>query len=179
MALNRTPSAPVPDFRGMVGAQKTFGDDPHWTLDSHDSDKYILNVPLVIDGVITQGVFLSANCHKSMPDHDVTFMLIYKPAYGYSGALIRLDWNPSHTHCNVGYVSGEWKWKEIRETHIHPFTDNYARGMQWMFEGNLPIAFPIDRPLPNFREMLAYFGREAGILDIQRVRPPTWEPKLL
>jgi hypothetical protein len=48
-----------------------------------------------------------------------------------------------------------------------------------MFEQNLPIAFPIIEPLLHFRDMLEYFGREAGILDIQLVGIPSWELKLL
>jgi len=98
---------------------------------------------------------------------------------GYTGPLIRLDWNPTHTHGNHGQVSGEWKWKIIEGTHVHPFTENYTRGMRWMFVGNLPIAFPVDTPLLHFRDMLQYFGSESGIREIQMVEVPSWELKLL
>jgi hypothetical protein len=130
VARTRAPLPYIPDLPALVSAEKKIGAEPRWTLDGKDSDEYVLCVPLSVDGVIREGVFLDANCHKSIPDHDVTFNLTYKPVFGYSGALIRLDWNPFHTHGNSGLINGEWKWKEIRTTHIHPFKENHAKGMK-------------------------------------------------
>lgn len=173
------PPLPAPDVQALFGAPKTFAIDPVWHVDEHNRERFILSVPLCIDYVVEEGLFLDAHCPVAMPDTDVTFNLSFKPAYGYSGALSRLDWNPLHTHDNKGLVKGEWKWKRMYETHFHPFADNYACGLQWMFQNNLPIAYPLVFPLQNFREMLDYLGQTLQISDVQRIAPPIWAPRFL
>lgn len=114
-----------------------------------------------------------------MPDTDVSFMLTYKPPFGLSGALIRLDWKPFHHHANRGLIKGEWSFRRINQTHFHPFWENFERGLPIMLRENLPIALPVERALENFRDMLNYAGELMRISDIQKIGPPRWEPRFL
>jgi hypothetical protein len=173
------PPAPPPDIEALVIAEKTFGSDPIWHIDGQQPDKYVLSVPLNIGYVICEGLFLDGNCQRTIPDASVSLSLTYKPAYGPSGPLTRLDWKPTHLHHNNGLIRGEWRFKRIDQTHLHPFAENYIRGLKWMFENNLPIALPVERDLRLFREMLDYLGGILRIGDIQRIAPPAWEPRLL
>lgn len=168
-----------PDFQSLVDQEKTLGEDPEWFFDSQDTKKLRLSVPLRIDGVVIEGLYLEGHCPADNQDIDITLNLAYKPAEGLSGALYRLDWNPLHTHGNKGLVSGEWKYKTIYGTHRHPFQENYTKGVKFMFDNNLPIAFPVADQLSNFREMLHYAGQLFRITDIQRISPPPGTQRLV
>jgi hypothetical protein len=167
------------NIQRMALSEKMIGQEPVWHLDSIDQKMLRLSVPLSIAGVIEEGLYLDCRCPSDNQDRDVAVNLTFKPAYGDSGALCRIDWNPLHPHYNNGLVKGDWKWNPIRATHCHPFPENFARGLRWMFKGNLPIAFPIIDALQNFREMLSYAGRVMRITDIQRVPPPPTSQRLL
>jgi hypothetical protein len=167
------------DFQNIVNSAKTLGQEPEWFFDSHDPKKLRLSVPLQIDDVVVEGLYLEGHCPADNQDTDVTFNIVYKPAQGLSGALYRLDWNPLHTHGNKGLVSGEWKYKTISGTHRHPFQENYTKGVKYMLDNNLPIAFPVVEPLLNFRDMLHYMGELFRITDIQRISPPPGTQRLV
>jgi hypothetical protein len=168
-----------PDLQRFVEQEKTLGTEPAWFLDSQDQNKLRLSVPLAIDGVIEEGLYLDGHCRADDQDNDVTINMTYKPAQGLSGPLTRLDWNPIHPHGNKGLIGGEWRYKLIQGTHLHPFSENYVKGMKFMFDNNLPIALPCDEPLPNFREMLRYVGDAMKISDIQRIPLPPVTSRLI
>ena len=167
------------DFQNLVDSEKTLGEDPEWFFDSQDPKRLRLSVPLQMNGVVIEGLYLEGHCPADNQDTDVALNLVYKPARGLSGALYRLDWNPLHAHGNKGLVSGVWKYAPILGTHRHPFQENYAKGVKYMFNNNLPIAFPITDPLPNFRDMLHYAGQLFRIMDIQRISPPPGTQRLV
>jgi hypothetical protein len=154
--------------------EKVIGSEPGWYFDDYDRKRLRLSVPLAISNVIEEGLFLICHCPSDNQDRDVTVNLTFKPAYGDSGTLCRVDWNPLHIHYNHGHVKGEWRFKPIRGSHLHPFRENFTKGPRVMFSNNLPAAFPIMEPLQTFREMLSYAGRVMRISDIQRIPvPPT------
>jgi hypothetical protein len=168
-----------PNLQRFVDAEKTLGTDPAWFFDSQDQNKLRLSVPLAIDGVIEEGLYLDCHCPADDHDNDVTINMTYKPVQGLSGPLTRLDWNPVHTHGNRGLIGGEWRYKTINGSHIHPFSENFAKGIKHMFDNNLPIAFPCTTTLQNFLEMLSYVGDVMRISDIQRVPPPPVSARLV
>jgi hypothetical protein len=168
-----------PNLQRFAEADKTLGITPTWLLDTQNQKRLRLSVPLAIDGVIEEGLYLDCHCPADDGDNDVTINMTYKPAQGLSGPLLRFDWNPIHVHGNKGIIGGKWRYKPITGTHIHPFSENFAKGVKFMFDNNLPIAFPCDETLPNFREMLRYVGDVMKISDIQRVPLPPITSRLV
>ena len=65
----------VPDFQRLVDAEKSFANDPWWFFDSPNEDRYVLSVPLIIDSVVEEGLFLEGNCMRDLPDQQVTLVL--------------------------------------------------------------------------------------------------------
>ncbi|MGH7073515.1 MAG: hypothetical protein ACREFD_04855 [Stellaceae bacterium] len=158
---------------------KTFAGVPQWLYGGDDYGRYVLSVPLCIDYVIQEGLYLEANCIKSRPEKDVTLVMAYKPAAGLSGPMARLDWEPLHHHENRGGISGEWAWKRIEGTHLHSFELNQPLGWERMAKNNLPLALPVLDALNGLRDMLGYLGNLWNITDIQRIPEPEWEPRLV
>ena len=143
------------NIQRMALAEKMIGSEPAWHFDGHDGKRLRLSVPLAISDVIEEGLYLDCHCPSDNPDIDVSVNLTFKPSYGDAGALCRVDWNPLQPHYNQGRVSGEWRLRPIRTSHLHSFPENFVKGLKIMFRYNLPVAFPIIEPLPNFREMLS------------------------
>lgn len=163
----------------LATAEKEFAAEPWWYFDSPQQDRYVLNsIPLSIDHIVEEGLFLEGNCYRDNPDAAVTLVLSYKPAQGFSGPLVRIDWKPLHAHKNRGLTKGEWRFKQITGTHIHPFAANFSLGMRRMWQENLPIAFPILDPLHWYRDLLEYAGTALCISGMQRTPPPEWSPRL-
>ena len=166
-------------LRHFIEADKQIGGHPSWRFDAQDDRKLRASVPLTIGGSIPEGLYLEGRCRADDPDRDVSMSLVYKPAQGLSGPLCRIDWNPLQPHRNNGLVSGPWRFAPIEGTQLHPFEENFRRGIDRMFRENLPIAFPVEETLQNFREMLSFAGEIFKIGDVQSVPVPPWSPRLV
>jgi hypothetical protein len=166
------------DLRRLYAAEKSFGAPPQWFFDGTEQERYSMTVPLSVDYVIEEGFYLEGNCLRGYPDENVSLSLVYKPSTGFAGPLERFDWKPHHFHENRGGVKGEWKWKRITGTHVHPFELNKALGWERMVRGNLPRAMPVPEPLTGFRDMLESVRQAWKIQDIQRIPVPEWQPRL-
>src|ERR1700721_2704924 len=105
----------------LMEADKTIGVDPAWHLDPHEGHTLRASVPLAVEGVIQEGLYLEGRCISDNPDQDISISLVYKPARGLSGPLCRVDWNPIQAHNNRGLISGPWRFKPIQSSHLHPF----------------------------------------------------------
>ncbi len=162
------------DHRRLATIDKTLSITPAWQLEDMIQGSLILAVPLDIDFVAEEGLELEIKCRARTVNQGVSFVLKYKPACGLAGPLARLDWNPTHVHSNKRLGRREWRLKEIRTTHLHPFEDNFDRGWKRMVLDNLPIAYPIPEMLATFRDALGLAGSVMRIHDIQRISEPPW-----
>lgn len=168
----------IPDFERWVAAEKSFAAEPWWYFDSAAEDRYVLSVPLAIEHIVEQGLFLEGNCMRDLPEQQVTFVLNFNPAAGLAGPLSRIDWKPIGEHRNNGLIKGEYRFKPIIGTHIHPFNENHLLSLRRMWRENLPRAYPISDSLHGFRELLDYMGEVWRILEVQRIPVPEWAPRL-
>lgn len=162
----------------LHNSSKTFSSPPSWHYDGREQEKWVMSVPLEIDYVTVEGLYLDGWCFTNAPESSVTFSLLYRPATGLSGPIARLDWRPVHSHKNGGRVAGDWKWKSIETTHLHGYDMNRSMGWARMVQNNLPIALPVDEDLRDFRALLGYSGRIWNISDMQRVPVPEWQNRL-
>ena len=85
--------ATLEELARKLSAEKIIAVDPQWHYDAADSDAYVLSVPLALDHVIEEGLFLAAHCIKTMPDRNVSLLLLYKPAIGL--AVVPVVWTAS------------------------------------------------------------------------------------
>ena len=168
----------IDDFARVMAAEKTMGTEPWWYYDGADESTFSLSVPLYIDYVVREGLYLEGHCVRALVEQNVTLLILNKPANGLSGPIARFDWHPLHSHENRGAVKGDWAWRRFKQTHEHPFDLNSALGWERMAKQNLPIALPVNESLNAFRDMLDNVGRRWSIVDIQRIPIPEWEPRL-
>ncbi len=154
---------------------------PGWFVDKNDPRRLVLKpIPVEIGYVTVEGLFLDGNCLAHARETDLSLALTYKPSVGLSGPVMRLDWNPLHSHNNKRQISGPWRIKDITGSHYHPFEDNYSRfGWDRMVKGNLPIAYPIDHNPANFRMLLDFAASFFNISDLQRIPEPGWADRLV
>jgi hypothetical protein len=80
-----------PDFQRWLTAEKALAAEPWWYFDSPAEDRYVLSVPLAIDHVVEEGLFLEGNSMRNMPDREITFLINYKPPSGCV-AVERMRW---------------------------------------------------------------------------------------
>jgi hypothetical protein len=66
-----------PDFQRWLTAEKALAAEPWWYFDSPAEDRYVLSVPLAIDHVVEEGLFLEGNSMRNMPDREITFLINY------------------------------------------------------------------------------------------------------
>jgi hypothetical protein len=163
----------------LYAGSKTFAVPPSWHFEGESRNRLEMRVPLSIDYVTEEGLFLYGSCYPHVKDGGVTFVLLYHPAQGLAGPIVRFCWNPLHDHKNFGGHKGEWAWKPIVTTHLHGFELNRKYGWDGMVRKNLPIALPVDEELSDFRDMLEYVGKIFKIADIQRVPVPEWQQTLI
>jgi hypothetical protein len=50
---------------------------PAWYFERQDESRYLLSVPLSIENVVQEGLYLDAKCRRDAPDIDVSFTLTY------------------------------------------------------------------------------------------------------
>ncbi|MEQ8447367.1 MAG: hypothetical protein RIB57_15895 [Pelagibacterium sp.] len=135
-------------------------------------------VPLMIDGLIAEGVRLRGLTSTRRPDRDVSFQheqILGGTTYHVS----RLDWRPRAPHTNRGAGPEELRFSPISGSHWHPFQLNAELGVEAVLSmGNLPVALPIDPDPLDFNALKNTLRELFRIGNAQEIGLPPWSPEL-
>jgi hypothetical protein len=163
----------VETLRDLVEADKLIADPADWTRRDRRLD---LKLPLEIDGLVEEGLFLRGCVLETRPDQEVVFQLEYHGLSipGGTGPLCRIEWNPLRRHNNRGKGPRELRFIEQPGSHIHLFADNWSEANGALLRDNLPVARPITEPIQSFTECLEFVGNQFRINNISVVKTPEW-----
>ena len=135
--------------------------------------------PLDIDGLTVEGAQLRMTALRVRPDENVVIQLEFKrPGFKFRPAC-RIEWRPISGHNNKGLGPPEYRFKEIKTSHYHPFELNWSYRLGEMRAGNLKVAIPIVPDPPDFQSLLDFTGETLNINNIGLVSSPPWEGVLL
>lgn len=164
----------MPDtLREIIAAEKLIASPAEWTKKGH---RLGLKLPLEIDGLIEEGLFLRATAIENMPDREMVFQLEYHGVRiaGDTGPLQRLEWNTLRPHNNKGKGPPELRFMDQFPTHVHLFEDNWNEVSGALKGDNLPIARPVSQPIQSLTECLDFVGNLFRINNIGVIKTPEW-----
>lgn len=126
-------------------------------------------VPLDVDGVTIEGLYLRGRCYEQSIDRDVLFQLELSPSDTRTRIpLMRAEWRPrSPQHKNPDKVI-------IYGSHFHTFDANWLEQEQRMRTGNLPFAVEIQPEISDFSKLLDFTGKKFRISNMSAVPVPGW-----
>jgi len=130
-------------------------------------------LPLDIQGVTIEGLFLRGRTYENSFDRDVMFQLEYAaPGSRTRVALARVDWLPrSPVHKNPDH-------ELITGSHLHPFEANWLDREQRMRAGNLPFAVRTPPSVGTYAKLLDFVGKEFRISNMSSIPVPGWVKSL-
>ncbi|WP_310498330.1 hypothetical protein [Sandarakinorhabdus sp.] len=164
----------MPDtLHELVKAEKLIAAASEWTRKGRRLE---LKLPLEIDGLIEEGLFLRASALERLPDREVVFQLEYHGVRipGEGGPLARVEWNSIRPHNNKGIGPPELRFLEQSPSHMHLFEDNWSDTTGALRGDNLPVARPVPQPIQGFDECLRFVGSLFRINNITLVKTPEW-----
>lgn len=164
------------DLRLFVDASKTIPISRGWA----EIDRNYLSFvsPLDIDEVTVAGLQVRMGAFKLAENEDVRAQLEYHPLKGRPEPLCRLEWRPLSPHSNKGRGPLELRFKQFRQTHIHPFDLNWDASQNRLLSPNLPIAIPI-QDVDSYDKFLDLCARHLKIRNMSIVPAPPWEARML
>jgi hypothetical protein len=160
-------------LRELVEAEKLIAAPTDWTK---RGKRLELKLPLEIDGLIEEGLFLRASALEPLPDQEVMLQLEYHGISipGGTGPLARIEWNSLRPHNNKGKGPAELRFVDQRPSHVHHFHDNWSDETGALLRDNLPVARPIVEPIQEFTDLLDFAGNLFRIKNIRLVKVPEW-----
>jgi hypothetical protein len=158
-------------------AQKVLSVPRSWAPGPNGTLNMLL--PLDIDGVTVQGLYLRCRARVDLPDEDVFFQLEYPFPGRRDAALARIEWRPLKGHYNSANAPGGLKLLKIAGSHHHSFALNWFAPEERMRAANLPIAEPIDPDPPDLSALLEFVSKSFRISDLDLISVPPWEKGLL
>lgn len=156
-------------------ATKTFSSAPQWKSDGRGQFRF--STPLIIDGVVQEGLFLMGRAPESTPGRDVTFTLCNGSPRAKPDTIDRIDWNPSTGHVNRNIGPEGLRLLVVEGTHRHYLEDNLTQ-QGVLRTGNLPIARPIEENLNSFGSLVDYVEKAYNIGGLSYLAPPLWTEDL-
>ncbi len=166
------------NVHAVIDAVKTISAQPSWVEDSNG--RLWIAVPLEIDSITVESLFLRARVLKDAPDEDVFFQLEFDHDQNRRDkAISRIDWRPLHSHDNKGCGPQEWRFQAQKQSHFHKFDLNWLQMEGRLKASNLPIAVPLEIEPTDFQGLLAFVGKNFRISNIEIISQPGWEPVLL
>ena len=165
---------PFPD---IMRANKSLAQFPGWSEPEPDTGYCWFNAPLMMGGVVEQGLTLHGGCLKHVPDAHVTFQVqATKPGARRHVPLARLDWRSvTGGHSNPRRAGSPMSGKRCSNSHHHSFDLNWLEQEGRMRFGNLPMAEDITQQIQTFEDIRDEAGILFGINNISIVLPPKWE----
>ncbi len=152
-------------------APKALATMPRWKLD--DRGQFRLQAPLMIDGVVREGLYLIGRAPEGAPGRDVAFMLCNGETKAKSIVIDRIDWNPTASHNNRNIGPEALRLLIIDGSHRHVFDDNLSSSGE-LRSGNLPVARPIEENLNTFGRLVAFVETAYNIASVSDLAPPLW-----
>lgn len=161
-------------LRVLFSAEKVPAVIPEWAVRNHRSPASLgLTIPLMISGVVQEGLTLHIETMLLPPDEDVR-VILRAQANRRPWHLYRLDWRPVRPHTNTMGPDGV-RFLRITTDHHHVLDLNLEVGLELASpSANLPVALPIDPPLPDFSAMITFVGQTCAIAGLEAVREPPW-----
>lgn len=163
----------MPDtLHDLVTSQKLIATPSDWVKRGRRLE---IVLPLEIDEVIEEGFLFRATALERLPDREMMFQLEYHGIRiaGGAGPLTRFEWN-SRPHNNKGKGPEEFRFLDLKPSHVHFFEDNWCEKNGAMLKDNLPIARPVIESIQGFSECLSYVGKLFRISNINLVKVPEW-----
>ncbi len=164
-------------FKALASAIKAIAQFPGWSEPEPETGYCWFNAPLMIAGVVEQGLVLHGGYLKRVPDANVSFELrASKPGVKRTVPISRIDWRAVRGgHSNPRRPGSPVSGKRVSDSHHHSFTLNWLEAESRMRKGNLPMAEDIEQEIQTFESL----RRETGILfrinNIDLVQLPKWE----
>lgn len=152
-------------------APKALATAPRWKLD--DRGHFRFQAPLMVDGVVREGLYLLGRAPESTPSRDVAFMFCNGESKAKSVVIDRIDWNPTASHANRNIGPEELRLLVIDGSHRHLFEDNLTSSGE-LRSGNLPVARPIVDNLNTFGRLVAFAEEAYNIASLGDLAPPLW-----
>jgi len=159
------------DHVRALGAKKTLTSAPQWKSDSRGH--FRLSMPLAIEDVVQEGLYLMGRAPEGTPGRDVSFMLCNGESRAATVVIDRIDWNPSTSHTNRNVGPEVLRLLVIDGTHRHHLEDNLTQ-MGELRTGNLPVARPVEEDLNSFGSLVAFAERAYNIDGLGYLAPPLW-----
>jgi len=159
----------------LIATPKTLAVRPDWKV---HGETLRLVVPLDINGVTQEGLWLRGQADTQDVDHHVSFQLEFDFPGRRRAPFIRIDWRPRLPHTNRNIGPKDLRLQEITGSHIHPFPANWDLGLDHMLRDNLPIAQSLNEEPASFEALLDCVADYFKIKDAAAILPPPWEPGL-
>jgi len=165
---------PLPE---IMRAEKALAQFPGWAEPEGETGYCWFNAPIVIGGVVEQGLVLHGGCLKHVPDAHVTFVLqVTKLGTRRQIPLARIDWRSvTGGHSNPRRPGSPVSGKRCTDSHHHAFELNWLEQEQRMRSGNLPMADDIPQGIQTFEDVRDLAKVLFRINNIGIVLPPKWE----
>jgi hypothetical protein len=110
---------------------------------------------------------------KQLIDRDAFMQLEFAKTGRDRSELWRCQWRPFETHTNKNCGPPGFEMARFdRQSHHHPFSENFMPSERRMKGRSLPIALPIDPDPKGFSEFVAFCGECFKIKNINLVVPP-------
>ena len=158
-------------------ADKSLAQFIGWSEPESETGYCWFNAPLIIGGVVEQGLVLHCGCLKHVPDaHDTFQIQVTKPGTRRHLPLARVDWRSvTGGHSNPRRSGSPVSGKRCSSSHHHSFDLNWLEQESRMRSGDLPMANDIPQQIQTFEEVRDLVGNLFGINNISIVQPPKWE----
>jgi hypothetical protein len=160
------------DIAELIASEKAFASRPKWDSDN-DPRYFVFLAPLTVGEVTVGGFEVRAKVSKQFVDRDAFMQLEYAVTGRKREELWRCQWRPIETHQNKAWGPPGYELaKFIRQSHHHPFAENWVEAESRMRRGSLPAALPIN-PDPNtLSDFLAFCANCFRINNMGLVEVP-------
>lgn len=159
------------DHYDALHAPKALASVPRWKLDGRG--QFRLQAPLMVDGIVREGLYLLGRAPESTPGRDVAFMLCNGESKAKSIVIDRIDWKPTASHANRNIGPEDLRFLVIDGSHRHVFDDNLTSTGE-LRSGNLPVARPLEENLNTFGRLVALAEVVYNIVSLGELAPPLW-----
>jgi hypothetical protein len=163
---------------GFLAADKTMAVPVTWA----EADGNLqFTVPLDIEAVTEEGLWLFGRANAALPEREVTLGLRWVGVPSRFEVFDRFDRRPIGGHNNKGLGPRELRFRPFDGTHRHPLDVNAALaiGLLRAMAENLPVAVPVEPDPAIWRAFLATVADQYRIHDLVTAPPPPWQYELL
>lgn len=156
-------------YQPLVDGWKSIAGIADWSPPDTSDRAMTFTIPLDIDGVTVEGLFLRARTYEQSLNRDVMFQMELAPTLGRERVpLLRIDWLPrarSHKNPDKTQVFG---------SHFHTFEGNWLEQEQRMRTGSLPYAEAVPQEVGTYGKLLDFARERFRIRNMDTIPIPEW-----